>query len=212
MKTLIQLFENCVNKYNDNVCLLEKKNNKYKGSTFKEIQEKVHQFAAGLISLGVQKGDRIALLSEGRNDWVISELGVLYAGAVNVPLSVKLTEPAEIKFRIEHSGARFAIVSKGQAKKVLQLKGILTQVEKVIILDNQAECKEFEILYSELLIRGKDFLTNNYEIVKSRWMSVKREDYANICYTSGSTADPKGIVLSHRNYIANIEQSLSLFT
>ena len=70
--------------------LLEKKNNKYIGTTFKEVQEKVYQFAAGLIALRHSKRDRIALLSEGRNDWVISELGIFYAGAVNVPLSVKL--------------------------------------------------------------------------------------------------------------------------
>src|SRR4030042_5403313 len=122
MKTLIQLFENCVNKYNDNVCLLEKKNNKYKGSTFKEIQEKVHQFAAGLISLGVNKGDRIALLSEGRNNWVISELGMLYAGAINVPLSVKLGDASDIKFRLEHSGARMIIESHKQARKYKEIK------------------------------------------------------------------------------------------
>ena len=106
MRTLIQLFEDCVAKYSDNVFLLEKKNNKYKGATFKEVQEKVLQFAAGLISLGIQKGDRIALLSEGRNDWVYGELGIFYAGAVNVPLSIKLTEPSELKFRLVHSGCK----------------------------------------------------------------------------------------------------------
>jgi long-chain acyl-CoA synthetase len=212
MRTLINLFEDCVKKYSDYVFLLEKKNNKYKGSTFKEIQEKVHQFGAGLVSLGVQKGDRIALLSEGRNDWVISELGIFFAGAVNVPLSVKLTEPAELKFRIEHSGSKFIIASKNQAKKIAPLKKSLPDLEKLILLDSQEDCKDFEILFADILKRGKDFLKEKPEVFRERWQSVQEDDYANICYTSGTTADPKGIILSHRNYVANINQSLSLFS
>lgn len=212
MKTLIELFENCVNQYSDNVFLLEKKNNKYKGSTFKEVQEKVYQFGAGLVELGVQKGDRIALFSEGRNDWVISELGILFSGAVNVPLSVKLTEPAELKFRIAHSGARYIIVSRNQAKKIIPLKGALPNLEKIILLDTKEECQDYELLYAEVINMGKNLLRTNPEKFRERWMSVKESDYANICYTSGTTADPKGIILSHRNYTANIEQSLSLFS
>ena len=212
MRTLTNLFEDCVKKYSENIFLLEKKNNNFKGLTFKEVHEKVHQFAAGLISLGVQKGDRIALLSEGRNDWVISELGIFYAGAVDVPLSVKLTEPSELKFRIGHSGARFIIVSKNQVKKVSPLKNSLQSLEKIILLDSQDECLDYEILFAELINRGKDFLKDKPDAFKERWMSVGEDDYANICYTSGTTADPKGIILSHRNYTANIEQSLSLFT
>jgi long-chain acyl-CoA synthetase len=212
MRTLIHLFEDCVDKYTDNVFLLEKRNNKYKGSTFKEIQEKVHQFGAGLIALGVQKGDRIALLSEGRNDWVISELGIFFAGAVDVPLSVKLTEPAELKFRLEHSGSRFLIASKSQAKKIVSIKNALTCLEKIILLDPQDNYLDFEVSFAEIIKQGKEFLKVKPEVFSERWQSVGEDDYANICYTSGTTADPKGIILSHRNYSANIEQSLSLFS
>jgi long-chain acyl-CoA synthetase len=211
MQTLIHLFENCVSKYSDNVCLLEKRKNEFIGSTFKEVREKVYQFAAGLIDLGVQKGDRIALLSEGRNDWVICELGIFYAGAINVPLSVKLTEPSEIKFRIDHSGARFIIVSKNQAKKVSQLKDVFEKVEKIILLDQQDDSGNFEVQYSDVLLRGKEFMKDKNGMLTERWNSVTSDDYANICYTSGTTADPKGIILSHGNYVANIGQSLSLF-
>jgi long-chain acyl-CoA synthetase len=213
MRTVIQLFEDCVSKYSNNVFLLEKKNNKYLGSTFKEVQEKVHQFGAGLIDIGVQKGDRIALFSEGRNDWVISELGIFFSGAVNVPLSVKLTEPSELKFRIEHSGARYLIASRNQAKKIIPIKNSLPKLEKIILMDaHQDGYKEDEILFANIIQRGKDLLKANPDKFKERWMSVQENDYANICYTSGTTADPKGIILSHLNYTANVEQSLSLFS
>jgi long-chain acyl-CoA synthetase len=211
MKTLCELFEDCVAKYTDNVFLLEKKNNKYKGTTFREAQEKVYHFAAGLISLGIKRGDRIALLSEGRNDWVIGELGILFAGAVNVPLSVRLTEPEELKFRLSHSGSRFVIVSKNQARKLETLKNSLDKIEKIILIDPQEECNEREILFSQVMGLGKEFIKSNAKECKERSMAVTGEDYANICYTSGTTADPKGIILSHRNYTANIEQCLSLF-
>jgi long-chain acyl-CoA synthetase len=212
MRTLIQLFEDCVSKYTDNVFLLEKKNNKFIGSTFKEVREKVWCFGAGLIQMDIQKGDRIALLCEGRNDWVISELGILYAGAVNVPLSVKLTEPSELKFRIDHSGAKFIIVSKGQAKKIIPILSSLKNLEKVIVLDPITDTGKSILQYKDIIEKGKLLLQESPDIFRERWSSVKEDDYANICYTSGTTADPKGIILSHRNYTANIEQSLSLFS
>lgn len=211
MKTLINLFEDCVVKYKDNVCLLEKKNNQYYGTTFHEVHEKVHQFGAGLVALGVEKGDRIAMLVEGRNDWVVSELGIFYAGAINVPLSIKLTEPKEIQFRLEHAGVRYIIVSRHQAKKIIPIKDSLPKLEKIILLDPQPHYEAWEISYATIMQMGKDLLEKDASTFNSRWSSVSANDYANICYTSGTTADPKGIILSHRNYTANIEQSLSLF-
>jgi long-chain acyl-CoA synthetase len=212
MKTLIHLFENCVKKYSDNVCLLEKKNNNYSGITFREVQEKVYQFAAGLVKLGVTKGDCIALLSEGRNDWVVSEIGIFYAGAVNVPLSVKLTEPSEIKFRLKHSGARFIIVSKNQEKKVDPFFKEIDTLEKIILLDPKEKYAGHEIYFQDIMTMGKEFLKTQKATFEERWQSIEGKDFANICYTSGTTADPKGIILTHRNYTANIEQSLSLFS
>ncbi|HJX72043.1 MAG TPA: AMP-binding protein, partial [Bacteroidales bacterium] len=211
MNTLNSLFEDCVVKYANNVFLLQKRNNKYIGTTYKEVREMVYQFASGLISLGIQKGDRIALLSEGRNKWVISELGILFAGAINIPLSVRLTEPSELKFRLSHSGARMAIVSKFQLKKIRAVKNELPDLEKIIILDNIEKPEEKETFFSDVIEKGNQLLSKNAPLFEERWKSVTGKDYANICYTSGTTADPKGIILTHRNYTANIEQSLSRF-
>jgi len=210
MKALTTLFEDCANKYSGNVFMWEKKTDHFEPTTYAETREQVHQFAAGLISMGIQKGDRIALLSEGRNDWAISELGILYAGAVNVPLSVKLNEPAEIKFRLEHSGARMIIVSGLQAKKVANLKSEMPLLEKVIYLDPNNNEDSKDIQFSEILQSGDNLLKTNRQLFDKRWKSIAGNDYANICYTSGTTADPKGIILTHRNYTANVEQSLTL--
>lgn len=212
MNTLCSLFEECVDKYTNNVFLLEKRNNKYKGSTYKEVQEIVHQFAAGLLAMGIHKGDRIALLSEGRNKWVISELGILFTGAINIPLSVKLAEPSEISFRLNHSEARMIIVSKYQLNKIRTIKEELPSLETIIVLDNIDMPGDNEILFSDIIKNGTKLLADKPGILEERWKSVTGDDYANICYTSGTTAHPKGIILTHKNYTVNIRQSLSLFS
>ena len=105
-KTIPQLFETSVDKFGPNILLWEKHGETYEGITYRKAHEKVVRFAAGLLGIGIKKGDRVALIAEGRNDWVISELGILYAGAINVPLSVKLNEQSELKFRLAHSGCQ----------------------------------------------------------------------------------------------------------
>ena len=210
MQTLIHLFEESVRKFPNNPYLLEKKNNAFEPETYSQVRERVYLFAAGLMSLGVKKGDRLALLSEGRNDWVISELGIMYTGAINVPLSVKLGDASEISFRLFHSGTKMIVVSGNQAIKLKNLKNEISGLERVIILDETADLDEKDILFSEVIERGKRFLETNRADFEKTFRSIEGSDYANICYTSGTTADPKGIILTHRNYTANIEQSLTL--
>lgn len=210
MQTIIELFEESVKKYGDNPLMLEKRQTEYESTSYKEIRQSVFELAGGLMSMGIEKGDRIALLSEGRNDWVISELGILYAGAINIPLSVKLGDASEIKFRLVHSGSRMIIVSGSQAHKVKTLKKEITELEKVIILDKPEEMDEKDILFEDVLEKGREFLAGNSDSFNERWRSISGDDIANICYTSGTTADPKGIILSHLNYTANIDQARSL--
>jgi long-chain acyl-CoA synthetase len=210
-RTLPALFEQSVLKFGDNTFMWEKRDGAYTPSTYKEIQTKVYECAAGLISIGVNKGDRIALISEGRNDWVISELGMLYAGAIDVPLSVKIEELSELQFRLAHSGCRFVIVSGNHAGKVEQIRRQLPDLEKIILLDMQEPKHDYEIAYPKLLEAGKMWLEAHRPEFENTWQSIRENDPANICYTSGTTADPKGIVLTHRNYTANIEQSIALY-
>ncbi len=210
MQTIIELFEESVRKYPDNPLMLEKTTDKYEPASYKEIRQAVAEFAAGLTGMGIKKGDRIALLSEGRNDWVISELAILYSGAINIPLSVKLGDASEIKFRLVHSGARMVIVSGGQAHKLNDLKNEIQGLEKVILLDKPGQMGEKNILYRDIREAGRKILSSEPEKFDERWKSIKGDDFANICYTSGTTADPKGIILSHRNYTANVEQARSL--
>jgi long-chain acyl-CoA synthetase len=208
-RTLCHLLENSAEKYGNNILLWEKQGTSYQGSTYLEVRETVHLFAAALMAMGIQKGDRIALISEGRNDWVISELGILYAGAVNVPLSVKL-EASDLKFRIAHSGCKMAIVSGRQAPKIQAIKKDLPDLEWVILLDALADTDEDEITIQNLWLKGKEYLASHSQKLQDCLQHIQENDPVNICYTSGTTADPKGIILSHRNYTANVEQASAL--
>ncbi len=212
MRTINRLFADSVDKFGSNALLLEKQSGKYVSLTYEETAEQVKKFAAGLISLGINKGDRIALLSEGCSNWVISELGILHAGAINVPLSVKLIDADEVKFRLVHSGARIIIVSPRQLKKIDRLKNELPQLERIIIFDDNHEKQHpKDISFKQVINLGIDYLETGYAVYEKRVESVAEDDYATISYTSGTTSDPKGVILSHRNYTANVEQSLSLF-
>ena len=210
-KTLVDLFEESVKKYPNNTFLLEKTGKKFEPTTYTEVKEKVYQLGAGLQALGVKKGDNMALLSEGRNLWVIGELAMFYAGAVNVPLSIKLEESNDLLFRLIHGDVKYVMVSGTQLKKVRSIIDQLPEVKKVIVFDEQAEYGEKEIALSEVQKMGDEFLASHTqeEFLKVA-NSIQNDDYATITYTSGTTADPKGVVLTHRNYTSNVEQACTL--
>lgn len=207
--TIIDFVERYTHQFAEHTFLREKVDGKWVETTFAQTREKAYCIGAGLMALGVQKGDRVALLSEGRNMWVIGELGILYAGGVNVPLSIKLEESNDLLFRLQHSDARFAIVSGGQLPKIRRIINELPKLEKIIVLD-PIDLQEKEMGLQELIQLGDTFLKENMEAFKERYTSVGPDDYANISYTSGTTADPKGILLTHRNYTANVEQAHSV--
>ncbi len=218
-KTIPRLFEESVHKYPDHIFLWEKKQTAYEGTTYANAYRQVRRTARGLLSLGLEKGDRVALISEGRNDWVISELAILFAGGVCVPLSVKIDEPADLHFRLQHASCKGIVVSGNHQHKVFKLLNKLPDLQFVVVLDPMDEAEALageqnsrEIVFVEEIRQRGDALHDKYsgtlEKVKE---SLAPGDYANICYTSGTTADPKGIILTHYNYIHNAEQASALF-
>jgi long-chain acyl-CoA synthetase len=209
-RTLPGLFEESVATFPENVLIWEKCGPRYEATTYAAMRPLVRRFAAGLLSLGLRRGDRAALISEGRKDWLMSELGLLYLGAINVPISVRVDELADLKFRLAHSGCRMAIVSRSQLAKVRRVRLDLPDLARIIVLDEPETPGPDEITAAEVLRHGEEFLKTRGAELDAAFAAVREDDPANICYTSGTTADPKGIVLTHRNYTANVEQSRSL--
>ena len=207
-KTIIDLFEASVEKYGAKTFLLEKRHRKFEPTTYAETKEQALEVGAGLASAGIRPGDKVAILAEGSNAWIISELGLFYAGAISVPLSVKLEESNDLLFRMRHAEVKAVFVSKYQLPKIRRIRAELPQLEHVIVLGH-IPLESGETAYGTLKRLGRDYLAKNREEFLKTGQAIRNDDYATITYTSGTTADPKGVVLTHRNYTANVEQSLS---
>ena len=214
--TIIDFVEKYTHQFADNVYLREKVGGVWKEITQEQTRGEAYRIGAGLMSLGLQKGEKIALLSESRAMWILAELGALYAGAVDVPLSVNLGEGKDLLFRIHHSEAKWILVSANQLPKIRAIIGECPDVKKIIVFDDAAfhvdALREGEIRMSEVQQMGDAFLKDHRAEFEARFRSVGPDDYANISYTSGTTADPKGILLTHRNYTANVEQGHSVIS
>ena len=210
--TIIDFVEKYVGMYSANPFLWEKNldTNEWEPTTYEDTLKQAKRIAAGLMAMGVQKGEKVSYISEGRNLWVIGELGVLYAGAVNVPLSIKLEETNDLVFRVKHSDSKYIITSKFQLPKVRKILPECPLVEKVIIFDEIDDIRDNEVYIGDVIAAGDKFLAENEDMFVKRYKSVGPDDFANISYTSGTTADPKGILLTHRNYTANVEQAHSV--
>ena len=209
-KTIVDVFEHSTSAYANNTFLMEKVGREWTHTTYKQVQQMVYQLGAGLQQIGVSKGDCMALLSEGRNLWIVSELAMFYAGAINVPLSIKLEESNDLLFRMKHGDVKYIIVSGTQLKKVRAIRQALTAVQRVIVLDKQTTWEEGEIGVDEVMEMGRKYLQEHtLEEFRSVGLSLQNDDIATITYTSGTTADPKGVCLTHRNYTANVEQCLT---
>ena len=207
--TIIDFVEKYTSIYADKTFLREKVDGKWTETSFRETRAEGRILAAGFMSLGLQKGEKVAMISEGRNQWIFTELGILYAGAVNVPLSFKLESDQDLLFRINHSDSRFIVASQSQIAKVRRVIDRCPAIEKVIVMD-RIPLLENEIYLEDVREAGLKFSVEHQDLLEQRIASVKPDDYANISYTSGTTADPKGILLTHRNYTANVEQARSI--
>lgn len=208
-KSIPELFENSVKRFENNPLLWEKSDETFIPTTYLKTRELVYHFAAGLKSIGLNKKDRVAIISEGRNDWVISELSIFYNNAISVPVSVKIEEEGDLFYRLHHSECRFAVVSGRNISKLLKIKTRLNDLEKIILLDGDND-DSIIVTKSELYKLGKEFLEKEPDYFSKNYKTIDSEDFANICYTSGTTSDPKGIILTHLNYTSNVEQASKL--
>lgn len=207
--TIIDFVNEYVEKYQNDTYLREKVDGVWKETSYLKTREDARLLAAGFMALGLQKGDKVSLLAEARPLWVIAEFGILFAGAVDVPLSYKLESDHDLTFRINHSDSRFIVTSEMEIHKVRRVIDQCPAIEKVLVMDN-IPLQEGEMYLSDLYEIGKKFIEEHPGELEQRMASIGPDDYANISYTSGTTADPKGILLTHRNYTANVAQGASV--
>ncbi|HEX8687535.1 MAG TPA: AMP-binding protein, partial [Pyrinomonadaceae bacterium] len=178
------------------------------------IIRRVRAVALGLSALGVRRGDRVALLSENRPDWSVVDLAILSLGAVNVPIYTTQA-PEQVRFILEDSGARVLFVS---GRKVYRhaRPGVepVETLERVVFFDTDAaSAHEGALTLFELEQTGAQIDDSSPETFERALNAVGAEDLATIIYTSGTTGEPKGVMLTHANFVSNvlaISQSLPI--
>ncbi len=211
MNTITELFNSSVNQFGDNPLIWEKTGGRYQSTSYAQASELVGQLAGGLMNIGLRRGDKVVLYSEGRTWWLLSELAVIACGGVSVPVSTRIEEATDMLFRMEHSESSFMIISARFLDFIRAIKKDSGQNQKTVILDlpNKVdiELQTDEYLLSDLIATGAQRKMETEIKLHKIAAEVSCDDEVNICYTSGTTADPKGILLTHKNYLTNVLQS-----
>ncbi|HEY9595389.1 MAG TPA: AMP-binding protein [Spirochaetia bacterium] len=205
-RTLLALLREASSAHPDRTYMKERHPDGWKEASFSAINSETRRIAGFLLSLGLGRGERVTLLAEGRNSWISSELGIVMAGGIAVPISVKIKERSEILFRMQHSGSRFAIVTEKTLEKVVPCVPDLPDLKGVLVMDELAEkpgCTVPVWMWPEVLETGGDFATAHAAELDAIEQTASEDDPVTLNYTSGTTAEPKGILLTHKNYYVN---------
>jgi long-chain acyl-CoA synthetase len=169
-----------------------------------ELLKRARRIAGGLYSLGVRRGDRVAILSESRPEWTITDAGCMFAGAIDVPIYPTLTT-RQVRYILKDSGARVLVLATEQ--KFLQIREVLSEcpaVEQVIFFEPTSGDDVPGMSLAELEKRGEELDEQQPELINKLAHAIKAEDLATIIYTSGTTGEPKGVMLTHHNLVSNM--------
>ena len=207
-RTLPELFLQAVERHDRPDLMRYKAGGDWAKIPAREFREEVELAAHGLIALGIEAGDRVALLSENRPGWALADLATLSAGAWVVPIYTSLP-PDEVQYILENSGARACVVSTAsQLAKVTEVRDRCPSLSWVISLDPVEREEEWLLTARQLVERGREARASRPSAVDERPAGIDPEETATILYTSGTTGRPKGVMLSHRNLVTNTIDAL----
>lgn len=199
---LFEKFKQTVEKYPKKVALKYKDEGRYKSITFQELSSRVDSLMTGFHMFGIKKGDRVAILSENRPEWVIADLAIMGLGAISVPIHSVLT-PHYVEYILNDSQCEVLLLSnQQQMDKVVKIKDNLTHLTNMICFD---DCKVPDDLKFRTFSLG-----NILHLSKGNYCNepdIEEDHVCSIVYTSGTTGEPTGVMLTHKNFISNIGAS-----
>jgi long-chain acyl-CoA synthetase len=210
--SLPRVFLRCAGHYHSKTALMEKKDGRYQPLTYDHVLEQARDFAMGLVDLGVKSQDRFALFLKNSPSWVISDFGTMFAGGATVPIYETLV-PHAVRHILKDSGAVGIIVEdKAQFDKVKEILPETPALKFVAIRNPEGVAlkKDKVLSLEDLLKRGAEARKKSPETIEQRLNQVRRDDVASIVYTSGTTGEPKGVMLTHRNFLSNVYGIMSV--
>jgi len=203
------VFQNNVEKFGDKAVVAYKnKEGVYTDISWNEMNEMVRSLGYFLLSRGVQPGDKVSVFSPNRYEWWVTDLAILSIGAVNVPIYAT-NSAEESRYILENADVKMCFVAtKEHMDKILEVKPKLPNLGEIISFDELAAPAGEVIELKAALKEGSEH-PNAAEFDK-RINSIDSMEMATIIYTSGTTGDPKGVMLSHNNFLANVRQCYSV--
>jgi long-chain acyl-CoA synthetase len=182
------------------------------GVSSQELFERIRDLALGFAALGVGPGDRVAIVSESRPEWIMCDMAILASGAVTVPIYPTLSA-AQALYILKDSAARVAIVStRVQLDKLQEIRHLVPAIEAVVVMEPSAAGASVMTL-DEVAQRGHARMTGDWGAgrgFRETARAVRPEDLATIIYTSGTTGEPKGVMLTHANLVANLREGATV--
>ena len=225
-RTVIRMLDEAARDFANDPYALRKTDAGYIATSFSQTREKARQFASWLVAQGYKKGENVAILGEGSPEWICGEFGLMSAGLVSVPLSIKLLTE-EIPFRLDHSEAKAFLTTHNQLPKVLAaLQVAESKAIKLIYLDDDVEwgrdlAEKSGVTgdrftgFTQALEKGRELIEAPGSDMASKLDAIAEacgeDDVVTISYTSGTTGNPKGIMLTHLNYWTNCHDAIDMF-
>ncbi len=203
-QTINEVFKNRADKYENRTAVEKKSNGVWESVSWRQYYESARSVGLALHSLGVAKGDRVAILSENRLEWLFTDMGSLGAGAVVVPIYTTLTSK-EVEYVLDNAGARAIVVEdRTQRDKVLACLESLPHLEQIIVMDNGdgGETIDRVMGFQALCELGRQKQAASPGLFEELSQAVEPGDLATIVYTSGTTGAPKGAMITHKNIMA----------
>ncbi|MEX2527764.1 MAG: long-chain fatty acid--CoA ligase [Gemmatimonadota bacterium] len=208
--TLIDLFFEAVDAFPQADAYQYPVGTEWKGISYAQVLHTVQEVAGGLRGLGLSRGSRAAILSENRPEWALADWGCLCAGVEDIPIYATLI-PSQVAYILENSQARVVFVSTAdQLAKVQEARKEAPQVSAVVVFDppNDQELPDGVLSWEAFLQQGRSEIQGeSEEAFRAEALSAQPGDVATILYTSGTTGDPKGVMLTHNNLGSNVRAS-----
>ncbi|HET9478272.1 MAG TPA: long-chain fatty acid--CoA ligase [Pyrinomonadaceae bacterium] len=205
--TLIDVFTRAARVHNRPDALNYKSGNRWFAVSSDEMLSRAKHIAAGLHAIGIRHGDRVALLSDSRVEWTLTDAGCLFASAVDVPIYPTLT-PSQVRYILRDSGASALFLA--NREKFFELKEILAecpQVKQVIFFNAEGITAAEGLTLVQLEEKGRELEGSDPGLIDRMAAETTSDDLATIIYTSGTTGEPKGVMLSHGNLVSNLIDS-----
>ena len=210
--TISQLFRRLCKRYrgqNRPVLRYKDRGEGWHDIVWEDLEDRVQALAGYLHRQGVRKGDRVALLSENRPEWAISDLGTQFIGAANASIYTSLP-PAKVAYILRDSGAKVCVVSVPvQRKKIEEIADECPELEEVIVMSETADDPPVPMTHwDDALEDGRAYWTEHEDDLVAVAEGMTPDDMSALIYTSGTTGKPKGVVLTNRNFCSNVKAAL----